>query len=76
MKLLSHSQLKLLSLAIDDAAAWRAEMLGSTSDEADEIRQTAAIANFDARIDKMHAALKLVKEQQRFIRAVNANSKD
>lgn len=67
-KILTHSQLRLLRQAVDAAAEWRYEMMGSAADEADEREQADMIAKFDARISATYDALKIVRNQQSHLR--------
>jgi len=67
-RILTHTQLRLLRQAVDAAADWRGEMMGSTSDAEDEARQLDMIAKFDARMAATYDALKIVRQQQSHLR--------
>lgn len=67
-KLLSRPQLRLLKQAIDNASEWRGQYLGSDCGEEGEREQIKVLAAFDKRISETYDALKIVTQQQSYLR--------
>jgi hypothetical protein len=67
MKILTATQINLLKEAIREANGWRGTMLGNPDPR--------PLAFFDANIQAMRAALKIVEEQQSTLRKIRKCAK-